>query len=179
MFCRTVMRREIAPLLALIANERAAKSDAKARFAIWRSKTGFHLTNRTLWHAKCVADELDRGGWRALCLQWLYYARNAITVNREVANSRKLRAPCSTATLPDGASIHLFFMLSRAIWQLEALFRARSREIFHFARFGSVKTFSRRREEGLAEERGLFSFQFARATMTALSRAAVCDASST
>ena len=118
-------------------------------------------------------------GGRALCLQCLYYARNAIIMNREVANSSKPCAPCSTATLPDGASIHLFFMLSRAIWQLEAFFRARSREIFHFVRFGSVKTFSRRREEGLAEERGLFSFQFARATMTALSRAAVCDASST
>lgn len=117
-------------------------------------------------------------GWRALCLRWLHYARNAIIMNREVANSFKLRALCSTATLPDGASIHLFFMLPRAIWQLEALFRARSREIFHFARFGSVKAFSRRREEGLAEERGLFSFQFARATMTVPSRAAACDASS-
>lgn len=72
MFCRTVMQHEIAPplfffalsLIALIANERAAKSDAKAHFAIWRSKVGFHLTNRTSWHAKCVADGLD-GGRRA------------------------------------------------------------------------------------------------------------------
>lgn len=68
MFCRTVMQHGIALLLFLalsliapIANERAAKSDAKAHFAIWRSKTGFHLTNWALWHAKCVADGLDGG----------------------------------------------------------------------------------------------------------------------
>lgn len=93
-------------------------------------------------------------GGRALCLQCLYYARDAIIMNREVANSPKPRAPCSTATLPDGASIHLFFMLSRAIWQLEAFFVhevVKSSTLCDLAaRRGSAEALSRRIEGGEA-----------------------------
>lgn len=103
-------------------------------------------------------------GGRALCLQCLYYARNAIIMNREVANSPKPRAPCSTATLPDGASIHLFFMLSRAIWQLEAFFVhevVKSSTLCDLAaRRGSAEALSRRIEGGGGWCSGAASFLF-------------------